>query len=273
MCNYCANKKGTHSFSDKKLCPAWGAVCRKCKVKNHFQDSKECKRLQKGKQEKHSDPKQSKSTSKPFVLRVEEDGEDHYYEVLDKICVLNQNCDHKKAFANLLLSKKRIPVSFQIDSGSTCSILPVNVYKDISGDYDLTDLNTVVKPVLSLYDEETKIQTLGTKKVFVLNPATSEEMIIQFRIVDRDLTPLIGLNDSETLKLIELLRENIAVVAPANPSVPVTASEVTAPLTLETILTHYPQVFDVSIGGFEGELHLHTSNNITSHKVDPREIS
>ena len=41
MCNYCANKKGAHSFSDKKLCPAWGAVCRKCKAKNHFQDSKE----------------------------------------------------------------------------------------------------------------------------------------------------------------------------------------------------------------------------------------
>ena len=230
--NYCANKKGAHSFSDKKLCPAWGAVCRKCKAKNHFQDSKECKRLQKGKQEKHSDSKQSKSTSKPFVLRVEEDGEYHYYEVLNKICVLNQNCDHKKAFANLLLSKKRIPVSFQIDSGSTCSILPVNVYKDISGDYDLTDLNTVVKPVLSLYDEGTKFQTLETRKVFVLNPATSEEMIIQFRIVDRDLTPLIDLNDSQTLKLIELFRENIAVVTPANPSVPVTASEVTAPLTI-----------------------------------------
>ena len=37
----------------------------------------------------------------------------------------------------------------------------MNVYKDISEDYDLTDLNTAVKPVLSLYDEETKIQTLG----------------------------------------------------------------------------------------------------------------
>ena len=44
MCNYCANKKGAHSFSDKKLCPAWGAVCRKCKPKNHFQDSKENRR-------------------------------------------------------------------------------------------------------------------------------------------------------------------------------------------------------------------------------------
>ena len=77
MCNYCANKKGAHSFSDKKLCPAWGAL--------------------KGKQQRHSDPKQSKSTSRPFVLRVEEDGEDHYYEVLDKICVLNQNCSQEKA--------------------------------------------------------------------------------------------------------------------------------------------------------------------------------
>ena len=45
MCNYCANKKGAHSFSEKKLCPAWGAVCRKCKVKNHFQHLKECKCL------------------------------------------------------------------------------------------------------------------------------------------------------------------------------------------------------------------------------------
>ena len=44
MCNYRANKKRAHSFSDKKLCPAWGAVCRKCKIKNHYQDSKECKR-------------------------------------------------------------------------------------------------------------------------------------------------------------------------------------------------------------------------------------
>ena len=88
----------------------------------------------------------------------------------------------------------------------------------------------------------------------MLNPATSEERIIQFRIVDRDLTPLIGLNDSGTLKLVELLRENIAVVVPANRSVPVTASEVAAPLTLEAILTNSPKVFDDSIGKFEGEL-------------------
>ena len=144
------------------------------------------------------------------MLKVEEDGEEHYYEVVDKICVLNQHSDEKKAFANLLLSKNRIPMTLQRDSGSTCSILPVNVYKEISGDHDLKDLNITTRPVLSLYDEETKKQTLGTRKVFVFNPVTEEEAVIQFRIVDRDLTPLIGLNDSETLKLIELLRDNIA---------------------------------------------------------------
>ena len=83
------------------------------------------------------------------------------------------------------------------------------------------------------------------------------------------ITPLLGLNDSETLKLIELLRKSIAVVAPANPSVPVTVSEVTTPLILEAILTNYPQVFDDSVRKFEGELHLHTSNAVTPHKTAP----
>ena len=74
-----------HSFSDKKLCPAWGAVCRKCKIKNHYQDSNECIRLERERQGKRSDPKHSKSSKKPFVLKVEEDDGVHYYEVLDKI--------------------------------------------------------------------------------------------------------------------------------------------------------------------------------------------
>ena len=120
---------------------------------------------------------------------------------MDKICTLNQQCDHRKAFANLFISKKIISVNFQADSGSTCSILPVGVYKKISGDHDLQDLNTTVCPTLSLYDEK----TLGARKCFVFSPATGEEGIIQFRTVNEDLTPLIGLSDSEELKLIELL--------------------------------------------------------------------
>ena len=272
VCNYCANKKGGHSFSVKKLCPAWGAVCQKCKIKNHFQDSKECKRLRTARQGHQTNRQQSRSPRKPFVLKVEEDGEDHFYEIVDKICVLNQHSDNRKAFANLLLSKNKIPVTLQIDSGSACSILPVNVCKDISGDHDLKDLNTSIRPVLSLYDEETKIQILGTRKVFVFNPTTKEAAIIQFRIVDEDLTPVLGLSDCESLKLLELLRENIALVAPAKPSLSPTATDVLTQLTMDTILANYCDVFDDSIGKLEGPLHLYIRDDVPPHKTAPREI-
>ena len=191
---------------------------------------------------------------------------------MDKICTLNQQCDHKKAFANLLISKKRISVNFQIDSGSTFSILPVGVYKEISGDHDLQDLNTTVRPTLSLYDEKTKIQTLGTIKCLVFNPATRKEGIIQFRIVNEDLTPLLGLRDSEELKLLELLRENNASLDCGKPDVPSSASELHTPLTMATILTNYPDVFDDSVGKLEGELHLYTKQDVTPSKAAPREI-
>ena len=166
---------------------------------------------------------------------------------MNKICTLNQQCDHKKAFANLLISKKRISVNFQIDCGSTSSILPVGVYKETSGDHDLQDLNTTVQPTLLLCDEKTKIQTLGIRKCFVFNPATRKEGIIQFRIVNEDLTPLLGLRDSEELRLLKLLQENIATLDCGKPDVPSSASELHTPLTMATILTNYPDVFDDSV--------------------------
>ena len=114
MCNCCANKKGSHSFTNKRHCPAWEAVCDLCKIKNHFEDSKECKRLQKERKSKPANQRQSRSSKKPFVLKVDEDGEEHFYEVVDKMCALKQQCDHRKALANLLISKKRISVNFRV---------------------------------------------------------------------------------------------------------------------------------------------------------------
>ena len=147
------------------------------------------------------------------------------------------------------------------------------MYKETSGDHDLLDLNTTIQPTLLLYDEKTKIQTLGTRKCFVFNPATRKEGIIQFRIVNEDLTPLLGLRDSEELKLLELLRENIAILDCGKSDVPSSASELHAPLTMATILTNYPDVFDDSVGKLEGELHLYTKQDVTPSKAVPREIS
>ena len=70
---------GAHGFSGKKLGRHLGNGLQKVKDQkslSRLKDrSKKCKQLQKGIQEKHSDDKQSKSSTKQFVLRVEEDSE------------------------------------------------------------------------------------------------------------------------------------------------------------------------------------------------------
>lgn len=84
--NYSTNKKGSHSFLNRILYPAWRAVCRQCKIKNHFQVSKECKRSQKERQAKPTNQKQSRSAKKSFVLKVEEVDEEHHDDVANKMC-------------------------------------------------------------------------------------------------------------------------------------------------------------------------------------------
>ena len=82
----------------------------------------------------------------------------------------------------------------------------MNVYDDISGVYNLN----ANKPALSQYDEETINLDTGNRKRSLLgvNPETNEEVIIQLRIVEGDLTTPIGLNDYETLRLTEVLRRS-----------------------------------------------------------------
>ena len=101
----------------------------------------------------------------------------------------------------------------------------------------------------------------------MFNPATGEEGIIQLRIVNDDLTPLIGLSDAGELKLIEPLRENIATLDSGKPNVPSSALERHTPLTMAAIPSKYPDVFDDSVGKLEGELHLtFTRNKILLHR-------
>ena len=94
--------------------------------------------LQKERKPKPANQSQSRSAKEPFVLKVDED----FYEVVDKICALKQQCGHKRGFVKLLTSKKRISVNFHV--GSSHSISPVSEYKEISGDRDLLNLNTTV---------------------------------------------------------------------------------------------------------------------------------
>ena len=106
-----------------------------------------------------------------------------------------------------------------------------NVFKDISGVYNLN----ANKPALFNYDEETINLDTGNQKSLSLsgvNPETNEEVIIQFRIVERDLATLIGLNDYETVRLIDVLGRSRTLLLYQGQLKPLTASELCQP--------HYP---------------------------------
>ena len=119
--------------------------------------------------------------------------------MVEKICALSHNeIFADKVYANLLVSRKRVNIKFLVDSCSTCSILPLNTYKQVIGDMDCVELNTERKISLCLYDNKTTLEALGTRKVFVRNPATNEKIIVQFRIVDGNFNPIIGSSDSQS---------------------------------------------------------------------------
>ena len=66
---------------------------------------------------------------------------------------------------------------------------------------------------------------------------------------------------TEELKLVKVLKENIATLDSGKPSVSSSASELHTPLTMQTILTN-PDVFDNSVGKLRGELHLLTKQEL-----------
>ena len=90
-CKFC----GYEHAPERKKCPAWGKVCKRCKKKNHF--AKGCKDA--------------------AVNAIESD------EDLEEISVVRvQAMKDKAVFAEMLVQQK--PVRFQIDCGASANILP-----------------------------------------------------------------------------------------------------------------------------------------------------
>ena len=97
-CKFC----GYEHPPERKKCPVWGKVCKRCKKKNHF--AKGCKDA--------------------AVNAIENDKD------LDKISVVRvQAMKDKAVFAEML--DQQNPVRFQIDCGASANILPFKYVEDV----------------------------------------------------------------------------------------------------------------------------------------------
>ena len=67
------------------------------------------------------------------------------------------------------------------------------------------------KQVLSMFNGS-KMETIGKRRINLVNPKVDEECEAQFVVVNKDSTPLLGSKTVQEMKLIELRYENISLV-------------------------------------------------------------
>ena len=154
-CKFCAKK---HE-EKKEKCPAWGKTCDKCGAKNHF--SLVCS--------KHRPPPKSKklrdtqkdrqSRSKVNMVDVQEESDsDDYCLTVESVNFVYHKESLKKIFATMVLKESQ--VKFQLDSGATVNILPVEIYQEVQRDPELKHLKKTQTTLVMFNNSELK--PLGT---------------------------------------------------------------------------------------------------------------
>ena len=136
----------------------------------------------------------------------------------------------RAVFAEMLI--KRQPVRFQIDCGASANILPL---KYAEGEELAPCSQTLVMW------NGTRVKPVGTCAMLVVNPKNSEKFKVRFLVVKENLTPLLGLNTTEKMKLLTIHKENFVHIVEK---------------VCDDLLDKYPDVFDKGLGTLPGKVHL-----------------
>ena len=108
LCGRCGTKHA------KKNCPALGQKCRRCENLNNYQSLYRTKLI--------------------ATVGEEDSEEDESY----KICTVDEDSRRSinKALVDIFVSTKKPgnQVRFQVDTGSECNLLPIKLYKSLTGD-------------------------------------------------------------------------------------------------------------------------------------------
>ena len=189
--------------TDRKMCPAWGKKCKRCKEKNHF--AKKCKKVP--------------------VHNIESE------EELEEISVVRvQALRGRYVYARMLVRQQL--VQFQVDCGASANILPLRYTEG-------EELDSCSQTLVMW--NGTKVTPVGSCALPVVNPKTNEKYKVRFLVVKEDLTPLLGLNSTQKMKLLTVHKENfINVVENVN----------------DDLTANYADVFNKGLGTLPGKVRL-----------------
>lgn len=125
-CRFCALEHEKR----KEACPAWGKTCSKCRKRNHF--AAKC-----------SNSRQTVSRSKARIfnklanMSMEDDSDSELQIYSVKSVSSVQLRDEQMVTLKL---RPKCYLSFQIDNGADCNVLPVHVYVAATGDHEMKNV-------------------------------------------------------------------------------------------------------------------------------------
>ena len=229
---------------EKGKCPAWGATCAKCKRRNHFAlkcNNKVNSLTEESHGSEESDIEYITSiTDRPEVVRA-----------------IKKEDYRKEIYTEMVVAKK--PVKFQVDSGASVNVIPAELAPD-------EPLKRTTK-TLRMWNDTT-LQPLGSCRTILQNPKNGKKFSVEFLVVEKQLTPIIGAWTAQQMGLITVNEENFKIAQPPHRM----RSAVKSLNTTEGIVKHYLEVFQRELGTLPGTVHLEVDQNITPVVAPPRRV-
>jgi len=134
------------------------------------------------------------------VCGDEESDSDDYCLMVESVNSVYQKESSKKIFANMVLDETL--VKFQLDSGATVNILPVEIYKEVKKDTELKHLKNT-KTTLVMFNNS-ELKPLGTVQLQTCNPKNGESHLIEYTVVSNGLKALLGLQSIQQFSLMSV---------------------------------------------------------------------
>lgn len=228
-CKFCGR---THK---RRQCPAYGKECSYCGKRNHF--AARC----------------FKKNKRANQIGFCEDNT--LADVADEYHILVTGNGKNRAMINLTANGKNI--TFQIDSGAECNLIPANVYKQVTGDLELSKLKKNAATIV-MYNQA-KEKVLGQCKLQVERKKVKHDLV--FNVVRGNYRPILGLEAAENMGILKILDCDYDISAVSDSFC---VNEI-------NIIHAYADVF-CGLGSLEGQYHIKLKEHATPVVHAPRRV-
>uniref|UniRef100_A0A673W9M9 Gypsy retrotransposon integrase-like protein 1 n=1 Tax=Salmo trutta TaxID=8032 RepID=A0A673W9M9_SALTR len=235
-CRYCGISHGR----GKEYCPAYGKICKSCGTANHF--ARVCMKSKRKEGKVHS------------IETNTDEGNNSTEDVYASECIGAVRAKGQKWFVTLLLNNK--PQQCQLDSGATCNVMSLRDKRRLAPRDKLTQSSTKLK----LYSG----QFMTSLGLFVTECVLrGQKHTLEFEIVEASQQPLLSGSTCERLGLI-----NFTIPADLN----IVDNVQAGPLSKETLLSKYHDVFNAPVESVPGEVHFELDAAIQPVQCAPRNV-